>query len=158
MKTLIGYVSQHGCTESCAVLLKERLNGDIDLVNLKKEKTIDLAAYERVLLGGSIHAGNVQGAVKKFCQRHEAALLEKELGLFICCMETDDKANEQFNKAFPASLRTHAKATAILGGQLNFDRMNVIEKTIMKKIAGTDQNTDQLDKTAMETFVTQLTQ
>lgn len=35
MKTLIVYCSNHGTTEKCAKLIKDRLEGYVDLFNLK---------------------------------------------------------------------------------------------------------------------------
>ena len=153
MKTLIGYVSQHGCTETCANLINEKLDETATVVNLKKNKKIDLSEYDRVILGGSIHAGRVQGYLRRFCQQHLNELLSKELALYICCMEKGEKAHAQFDNAFLEQLRKYAKASAILGGQFNFEKMNFIEKAAIRKIAGVDASVDELNRAALDVFV-----
>ena len=153
MKTLIGYVSRHGCAESCANEIYEKLGEEADVVDLKKNKKIDFSEYGRVVLGGSIHAGRVQGYLKKFCQQHLNELLSKELALYLCCMEKSEKAQVQFDNAFSEQLRKHATASALLGGQFNFEKMNFFEKAAIRKIAGVDESVDDLDHAALDAFV-----
>ena len=83
MKTLIAYSTKHGCTEKTSKELKEYLGGDVTLVNLKTEPNPEFDKFDRVIIGGSIHAGQVQKRVKEFCLKNSNELKSKELGLFI---------------------------------------------------------------------------
>jgi len=152
MKTLITYCTTHGCTESVVSEIAEHLGEKVSLCNLKKEEVPTISNFDRVIIGGSIHAGKIQKKVKDFCKNHEEALLQTELGLFICCMEEGEKANEELWEAYPESLLQHAKATACLGGEFNFERMNFLEKMIVKKVAKVENSTSNINHEAIHSF------
>ena len=156
MKTVIIYASKHGCTEMSAEKVKDLLDGDVEVVPVKMARKHDLNSFDRIIIGGSIHAGMLQGAIKKFCQSNLKRLLTKKVGLFLCCMEEGDKAWEQFNNGYPEKLRNHATAKGLFGGAFNFERMNAIEKAIIKKISGTDKSISKVSDDAIKTFVKEM--
>jgi len=53
---------------------------------------------------------------------------------------------------FPEKLSNNALAIDIFGGEYNFDKMNFIEKTIIKKIANTSENQEVLHIEKIEKF------
>jgi menaquinone-dependent protoporphyrinogen oxidase len=156
MKTLIVYATKHGCTEKCAYRLKENLSGEIELANLKNKPKHRIEEYDTVLIGGSIHAGRIQKSVPKFCKTHLGSLLKKKIGLFICCMEKGEKAEEQFGKAFPKELQDHAKAKGCFGGALDFDKMNFIEKAILKKVANIEKSISDISEKSIQKFISEI--
>jgi menaquinone-dependent protoporphyrinogen oxidase len=156
MSTLIAYVTSHGCTEKAAQILEEQLKDDVTIVNLKKNSRPDLSSFDTVIIGGSIHAGQIQRRVKRFCQAFQDTLKQKRLGLFLSCMEEGDNAQKQFDEAFPAELRAHAAASGLFGGEFNFDRMNFIQRAIIKKVAGTSQNVSKIKKDNIHQFAAAL--
>ena len=156
MNTLIIYASQHGCTETCANKLKDMLADQTDLVNIKTSKGTDLASYDTILVGGSIHAGRLQGKIRKFCQKNEALLLTKKLGLFLCHMEQGENAQKQFDNNYPESLRQHASAKGLFGGAFDFEKMKGIEKAIIKKIAKIEKSVSKVSEKAIEDFAAEL--
>jgi menaquinone-dependent protoporphyrinogen oxidase len=156
MKILIVYATKHGCTETCAEKLKVMLPDGADLFNLKLKQNTPLDPYGTVLIGGSIHAGRIQPSVRKFCESNGAALLQKKIGLFLCCMEEGEKAKTQFESVFPAELRDHASAEGLFGGAFNFEKMNWVERAIIKKIAKTDQSVSKIDEGKISRFVSDL--
>lgn len=158
MKTLIAYSTTHGCTAKTAGELKQYLGGDVTLMNLKTDSNQELKTFERVIIGGSIHAGQIQKRVKVFCQNNLEELKSKELGLFICCMEKGDKAQKQLIEAFPEELQSFAKATACFGGEFNFDKMNFFEKMIVKKVAHVSESTSNKDPESIKYFSKRMNQ
>ena len=144
MKFLIAYSTKHGCTEKCADKLKNKLTGEIELLNLKNSSKIDLNDYETIIIGGSIHAGQIQKKVKIFCLDNLNMLKEKKIGLFICCMKEGKEATTEFNEAFPEELIKHASAIGIFGGEFNFKKMNLIERFIVNKIAKIDKSVSKI--------------
>ncbi len=152
MKTLIVYATHHGCTKEISEQMKSYLGGDVSLVNLKKETISSLNDFSRVIIGGSIHAGQIQKRVKAFCQTNLKELQSKELGLFICCMEEGEIAQHQLAGAYPEELIQRAKATACFGGAFDFGRMNFLEKMIVKKVANVKQSTSKVDFEAVRHF------
>ncbi|MDZ7775540.1 MAG: flavodoxin domain-containing protein [Bacteroidales bacterium] len=125
------------------------------IFSLKEHKKINLSDYEQIIVGGSVHAGQVQKKVKKFCTENEAILLKKPLGLFLCGMHIQEADNE-IKAAFPESLRNHAKSVKFLGGEFLFDKMNIFEKTIVKKIAGVKESKSALDESTIKSFSYQM--
>ncbi len=152
MKTLITYCTTHGCTESVVSEIKEHLGENVTLCNLKKDEIPGIGNFDQVIVGGSIHAGKIQKKVKEFCKKYHNELLQKELGLFICCMEEGEKAYDELREAYPETLLQHAKATACLGGEFNFERMNFLEKMIIKKVAKVENSTSNVNHEAIHSF------
>lgn len=152
MKTLIAYCTTHGCTEKTAKELQLHLGNETIICNLKKEQAPALEDFERIIIGGSIHAGNVQKTIKLFCAKNLEALKQKELGLFICCMEEGEVAQNQLMNAFPTELHEIAKASAFFGGEFNFSKMNFFEKFVVRKIAHVEESVSKIDHSAIEHF------
>jgi len=157
MRTLIVYSTTHGCTEKCALTLKDRLAGETETANLKKAKP-DLKAFDTVIIGGSIHAGRVQNRIKQFCSSHSQELKEKKLGLYLCCMEEGEKAQKQFDDAYPQELREHASAAGLFGGAFDFEKMNPIERAIIKKIAKIDKSINRVSEEKVHAFAEKMKQ
>jgi menaquinone-dependent protoporphyrinogen oxidase len=156
MKTAIIFRSKHGTTESVSHTMAQKLSTDeVTLIDLKRHPKPNLKEFERVILGGSIHAGAVQKQVKNFCKEHLDDLQQKELGLFICCMDRELQEKE-FENAFPEALKKHAKATGIMGGEFIFERMNFLERWIVKKISKKDRSVSEIDHEAIDAFVSRL--
>lgn len=152
MKTIITFCTNHGCTEKVAAQIAEFLGSEITLHNLKSKNHPNFHEFDRIIIGGSIHAGQIQKKVKEFYTRNMDLLLDKELGIFICCMEEGEKAKEEMQVVFPEKLLKHAKATACLGGEFNFEKMNFLEKMIVKKVAKVEQSTSNIDHEAIKFF------
>ncbi|MFC1538496.1 flavodoxin domain-containing protein [Candidatus Latescibacterota bacterium] len=156
MNTLILFASRHGCAETCAHKLKEELSERTDILNVKKQSQINLSQYDTVIIGGSIHAGKIQKSIRKFCQKNLSILKSKKIGLYICCMEEGEKATQQFNDAFPTELTEHATATGLFGGAFSFEKMNFIERYIIKKIAKIDKNITKISEEKISNFADQM--
>lgn len=156
MKTAIVYVSNHGTTEKVALLLKQELSGiSPTLINLRKEKVVDPSQYDCFIIGGSIHAGFIQKRIRKFCEDNMVVLLQKRLGLFICCMN-EPEAQAEFDRAFPELLRSHAISKKIVGGEFLVEKMNFFERLIIKKISGVTETVSKLNEQALHELVREI--
>jgi len=156
MPTLLVYTSRHGCAEKCANKISDLMDADIQVVNIKESSKFKLSDFDTIILGGSIHAGQVQKKVKKYCHEHLNELKSKRLGLFLCCMEEGEKAEQQFNNAFPDELIQHAAAKGLFGGEFDFEKMNFIERAITRKVAKIEKSISKIDEAAIEKFVIDL--
>ncbi|MCK4537358.1 MAG: flavodoxin domain-containing protein [Candidatus Krumholzibacteria bacterium] len=157
MKVIIIYMTRHGCAEKAAKMLKDRLGEGAETVNLKKSGPIQLENYDTVIIGGSIHVGQMQRKVKKFCEKNREILGRKNLGLYLCCMEEGEKAREQFDAAFDTDLRSHATAQGLFGGEFDFSRMNFLEKKVIKKVADITESVSKIDESKIVRFVESIT-
>ena len=156
MGTAILYMSRHGSAEKSAKLLRDKVDGQVTLVNLKHDKIPNLDQFDTIIVGASIHAGRIQQKVKNFCSRNMNSLLEKRLGLFLCCMKTGEEAQRQFLKAFPDQLRQHAEVKGIFGGEFIFEKMNFIERMIVKKVAKVSKSISRLNQDVIDHFASNL--
>lgn len=153
MKTAIVYLSSHGTTKNIAKIIAEKLEGQVDLINLKDQSKLDISAFDQIIIGASIHVGTIHKKSKKFCENNHKLLLKKKLGIFVCCAEKNEKAQEQFNNSFAKDLRNHSSSIGLLGFEFNFPKMNFIEKIIIKKMIGSEENVSQIDYLAIDRFI-----
>lgn len=150
MNILIAYASKHGSSEKAALMLKEKLTGTVDLHNFKKGIP-NIHNFDAIIIGGSIHMGEIQKNVKTFFQKNSDLLEKKHLGLFLCCMDKE-RAQLQFEKAFPEELREQAIVNSLFGGEFNFEKMNWFERKIIKKISGVSKTVSEIDIAAIDRF------
>lgn len=155
MKTAIIFATSHGTTEKVAQQIQSELGNNAQLINLKGSKAVDLSQFEQVIIGGSIHAGMMQGKVRDFCKKNLVDLLQKRVALFMCGMNEPDFETE-FNNAFPELLRKHAITSKCIGGEFLFERMNFVERFIVNKISGVSQNVSKIDELKIMELVSDL--
>ncbi|MFA7401601.1 MAG: flavodoxin [Bacteroidales bacterium] len=155
MKTAIIFSSKHGTTEKVAGILAENLGKEnISLINLKKDKNPDLNAYDSVILGTAIYAGNPIKNIKSFALKNESNLKNKKVGLFICGMDPGkEKQEEQMKASFPDSLMQQAKTKHYLGGEFIFEDMNFFERFIIKKISKAEKSISLIHHENIKKFV-----
>lgn len=144
MKTLIAYGTRHGCTEKCSKLVSAKIDGKVDLCDLKAVKSIDLSQYNKVIIGGSIYMGKIQKEVSEFCLKNLDILKDKKVGLFICCMREGDFAETQLKDSFPKDLIDNAIAKENLGGEFIFKKMSFMERLIVKKVSKIYEDTSNI--------------
>ncbi len=152
MKTVIIYASKHGCTEKCSNLLKDKLHGEVKIVDIKKESMPEIILFDNIIIGGSIYMGRIQKEVNALCLKNISALKKKKLGFFICCMSENEIAEKQIHTSFPEELLTDAIATQYFGGEFIFKKMNVLERFIIKKISKTNKDTSTLSQENINKF------
>lgn len=156
MSTAILFASNYGTTEKVVQRLTTMIAQEATVINLAHQKSPDITEYETIIIAGSIRAGKIQRVVRKFCQKQLPLLCTKRIGLLLCCMETGDKAWQQFANAYPQALRDKAIAKALCGGEFRFERMNWLERKIITKISGVSTNVSTLDDQALVEFVGKL--
>lgn len=152
MKTLIAYASKYGTTEKCAFLLKDKIDGDVDVINIKNEKP-QLSEYDAIIVGGPIYIGKLNKTVEAFCINNLPAMIDIKKGFFLCHMEFEKSMEELVAKYYPKKLVDTAVATSGFGGAFYVSKMNFINKAMIKQAAGImeDQEKilyDEIDKFA----------
>jgi len=155
MKTAILFSSSHGTTEKVSELLRQQLNGEVDVIDLKKCSNPSLQGYHSVILGGAIYAGSVKSKLKQFIKQNQTQLVTKKVGLFLCCMYEGDKAAMQFETAYPEELRNRSVANGLLGGEFIMTNLNFIERKLIKMIDGVTSDVSTIDAHAIQMFADQ---
>lgn len=144
MKTLIVYGTKYGTAEKCSNILKDKLQGEYKVINIKRDKITDLETFDNIVIGGSIYAGNIQKEVKDFCSSNLDTLKNKKIGLFICCMN-EDNPETQINAAFPQELLDQAIIKESFGGEFKFQKMNFFERLIIKMVSKGKKDASPMD-------------
>ncbi len=152
MKSLIIYESLHGSTEKCAKLLGGMIKTDTQIVRLQENEDIQIDSYDTVIIGGSIHHGVIQTRIENFLRKHHDKLLGKKLGLYLCCMEVGQTAQDQFANAYPADLREKALAKGLFGGEFNLRRMSFFEKKLTRKLIGVKSSVSKINQEEIRLF------
>ncbi|MGI8387004.1 flavodoxin domain-containing protein [Robertmurraya sp. P23] len=156
MSILIIYTTKHGTVEKSVNLLREKFS-DVDVVNVLKDKVPGLSDYSTVVIGGSIYMGRVQKELTSFMETHLETLLSKKVGLFLCAGHPDQSVIEvEFNQAFPQNLIDHAVAKEVFGYELDFAKMNMLERFIIKKVHKVKESQFNLDETKITHFANKL--
>jgi menaquinone-dependent protoporphyrinogen oxidase len=156
MRTAIVYASKHGTTEKVANQIKSQLNGgEVILFNIEKAGKLEFRAFDRILIGSSVYRGLIQPSVRKFVERNMVELLQKEVGIFVCCMFFE-KADQQIRKSFPEVLCNHAKSIQHVGGEFLFEKMNFVERFLVEKITGKKNTVYNLDNEKIKKFITEI--
>jgi len=143
MKTLIVYASKYGTTEKCAHLLKEKIDGDVDVVNLKNDKP-KLSDYDAIIIGGPVYIGKLNKTVEAFCTNNLPTLVDMKKGFFICHMEMDQPMKELIEKYYPKKLVDTAAVTGGFGGAFYVSKMNFMYKWMIKKSAGIEEDQEKI--------------
>lgn len=154
MKTLIVYASKTGTTKKAAGLLAEKVGADLfDL----SDGTPDPAAYDTVVVGGSIRVGALHKSAKSFLTDHLDALKAKRYALFVCCCSPPD--DELFQNAFGDDALADAVVVASFGGEMDIEKQKGADKLIVKMIQKTEMGKNMrigLDQAAIEKFAVAL--
>ncbi|WP_320053341.1 flavodoxin domain-containing protein [uncultured Acetobacteroides sp.] len=151
-KVAIVYATKHGTTEKVAQHIATLLGGDVTLISLEETRMPDLAAFDCIVIGGSIYAGKIRGKVATFCARNLSILLQKRVALYVCGMNYKEY-DAELRSAFLDQLRKHAAWSGVVGGEFYIDRMNFFERFLIRKISGVTASVSKLDYEKIEELV-----
>jgi menaquinone-dependent protoporphyrinogen oxidase len=151
MKTLIIYGTKHGSAEKCSKLVRDKLQGEVVIVNIKKDSVPDLNLFDNIIIGGSIYMGQIQKEIKNLCLNNINVLKDKKVGLFVCGMNEKEVDTQLYN-AFPKELINNSAAKEHFGGEFIFKNMNFFERFIVKKISKIDKDVSKLSEENINKF------
>lgn len=125
----------------------------LDIKNFNTEFIPDFKAVSRFVLGVPLYAGKPLKSMRKFCDSFTFKLETKPLFLFACGSEiSPEKQQAELDAAFPERLRKAAKEAAFLGGAFHWDKMNFMERFIIKRITGRTGDMDMIRHKAIKKF------
>jgi menaquinone-dependent protoporphyrinogen oxidase len=141
VQVLVAYATKHGATAEIAerigqVLREAGLGTDV----LPADRVGDLTPYEAVVLGSGVYIGRWRKEAVKFLQANEHVLADREVWLFSSGPTGEGDPVElaqgwRFPKALqPIADRIQPRDMAVFHGALNAEKLNVIEKWMIKKV------------------------
>ncbi|WP_026478467.1 flavodoxin domain-containing protein [Alkaliphilus transvaalensis] len=146
MKVVLLYASKYGATEKAAKLMAEQLKGEVKLINLKEEIPSTIEEFDTVLLASSIYAGRMQGEISKFTTTYKDQIMNKNIGVFVCCKEENpEKITEYLKLNLPEEMIKKAFIKEYLGHEVKFDKMNFFERFLLKRILKVKESYSQIN-------------
>jgi menaquinone-dependent protoporphyrinogen oxidase len=152
MSVLIAYRTRYGTTGKCAGLLRDRLSAETHITDLKREREPDIGPHDTVIVGGSIYGGTIQQELIAFCENHREALLERKVGLYLCCLYQGEKARQQIHATYPSWLVAHAAVMSSFGGEIEIAQLSLLDRLVVRNLFGYKHDISLLDTDEVERF------
>lgn len=152
MSVLIVYRTRYGTTGKCAGLLRDRLSSPTHVADLKREREPDIDPHDTVIIGGSIYGGTIQQDLLSFCENHREALLERRVGLYLCCLYQGEKARQQIHATYPSWLVAHAVLMSSFGGEIELAQLSLIDRLVVRNLFGYKHDISLLDTGEVDRF------
>jgi menaquinone-dependent protoporphyrinogen oxidase len=140
-KTLIAYQTKSGVTEESArkiaEILRSKYNLEVDLVDLKEQKTPDLTQYKNVIIGGGVRMGKVYGKALKFLEND---LSGKNIAFYVSSTWAGtpgsyDNAKAKFvEKTLAKYPKINPVSTEAFGGRIRYFRKTMVDNTDLAKV------------------------
>jgi menaquinone-dependent protoporphyrinogen oxidase len=158
MKALILFATRYGTTQRCAELLGASLRNmghEIDIIDLKKIRSIELGPYDAVAVGGSFLMFRMNPLVKRFIDKNLAKLLKMKTGIFMC--GADEDWEKEIKKGFPEKLLEKASAKGYFGYEMLWEKMSPMFRAMMQKGLGTKERVSRINRQNIEKFAKDMT-
>lgn len=130
MNAIILYASKYGSTKTLAERMGKEMGCDV--CDIKSYKgAID--AYDMVVFGANVYAGMLAKECKAFIKENQNVLVDKKTAMFLCGLQKDTQEKvirENLGEDFYKQLIS----ADTLGGTLDFQKMNFMERQIIKAI------------------------
>ncbi|RBW42832.1 menaquinone-dependent protoporphyrinogen IX dehydrogenase [Psychromonas sp. B3M02] len=156
INTLIIYSSVDGQTLKIIERIKQSIEGDVTVVNIDDNPTIDFTLYNKVLVGASIRYGNFRKNMINFVNQHQQQLEGLQNAFFVVCLTArkPEKAvpeNNAYMKKFEQLSRWQPQHKAVFAGALLYSRYNwwqtLLIQLIMKMTGGSTDKTQDMELT-----------
>jgi len=158
-KTLVLYSSVDGQTLKIINRIKQPLTGEVIVLNIDDNPSIDFALYQKVLIGASIRYGNFRPNIIKFVNQHKTQLDTVCNAFFVVCLTArkPEKAvpeNNAYMKKFDQLSQWQPQLKGVFAGALLYSRYNwwqtLLIQLIMKMTGGSTDKTQDLELTDWE--------
>ena len=147
MRTIIVYGSQYGTAKRYAEALAGRTDSEVR----SYEESMDLDAYDNIVLIGALYAGGVLGLKKTLSGIHD--LKNKKIIIAtVGLADTNDRENTEtirnsLKKQLSENIFIHARIFHLRGG-IDYSRLNLKHRTMMALLYGKAKGLPEEKKTA----------
>ena len=131
MKVLIIYSTRGGVSRQCAQMLKQRIDGSMEVSVFDiKDTPPSPEGYDVAVIGGSIRMCRLNKKLRAYLKAYANELNKINTALFMCCGITedfDDYVKLNIPRSINANLGIHC-----FGGELKPDKLKGIDKLIIR--------------------------
>ena len=141
-KTLIIFSSTDGHTQKICSRLQQEIGShehDVTIVSIDNTKTIDLHAFDKIVIGASIRYGKHSKSVYEFIKGNQALLKNKSNAFFSVNLvaRKAEKCNPETNpylQKFLKEISWQPNEMAIFAGKVEYQKYNFIDRNMIRFI------------------------
>jgi len=162
MRLVILYATKYGSTQLAAEAIARGCEDaglapeDIRLQNLRSSS--ELPEADAIVIGAPIYGGSIPRRVSRFMESNLDALLRRRVGLYLSCLYEGGRAERQLADNFPARLVAHSFGRYYVGGKVEVSRLRWLDRLIMKRVAGIEEDVDRTKPEEIRRLVDDLVQ
>ena len=141
VKVLVAYASKYGSTKEIAEKIGESIKGEgLDVDVLSAEKVKDINGYQGVVIGSASYIGMWRKEANNFVKKYEQPLARMPVWIFSSGpAEKGDPVQLMKGWLYPTALKPvieniKPKDITVFHGNINVDKMNFIEKQMIKMV------------------------
>ncbi|MFA4929801.1 MAG: flavodoxin domain-containing protein [Patulibacter sp.] len=169
-RVLVLYASNYGQTRKVALRIADRLReapADVEVSAIGESP--DATAYDLVVVGGSIHAGNHQRALERWMRSHAGALNARPTAVFSVSLSATDEDGDgrvtatKYLTELLSRTGVETDRTAVIAGALAYRDYNPLIRWMMRRLArrkglpdDTSHNVELTDWDAVDRFGAEL--
>jgi menaquinone-dependent protoporphyrinogen IX oxidase len=136
-KTLIAYVSKGGVTEEAASVianvLQEKYGFNVDVINLRKNSSPDIAQYSNVIVGCGVRMQKVYKEALNFLEKND--FTNRRVAIFLSSLEPKEEAESKYVKRILEKYpNVKPVATNVFGGRMKILGRTSVDKRDMEKV------------------------
>ncbi|MBB6622094.1 flavodoxin domain-containing protein [Clostridium gasigenes] len=151
MKITIVYGTNYGTSEKVANILKDKLKGQVTLVNIKTSPNVDLSKIDKLIIGGSIKIGQIPKELKRWINNNLSEIIAKKPYLYMCAGEEDEeKLKAIWKMNYPKKILESAVCKTFVGGEMDITKLNFFMKTLLKIVKGKLESSSNLKDDSIE--------
>jgi menaquinone-dependent protoporphyrinogen oxidase len=141
-KILIIYVSADGQTRKICHKLQEVIEHQghqVKMVSIQNEPQVDLASFDKIVIGASIRYGKHSPLIIEFIKRNELVLTEKSNAFFsvnVTARKPDKNKPETnpYMQKFLKQISWHPKKMAVFAGKIDYPRYSFFDRLAIRLI------------------------
>lgn len=152
VKTLVLYSSIEGQTLKIINHITSSIEGDVTLIDMDLDPSIDFTLFDKVLIGASVRYGNIRKNVIEFINKNKDQIDALPNAFFLVCLtarkpEKSEPDNNAYMLKFDKLSEWQPRLKGVFAGALLYSRYNwwqtLLIQLIMKMTGGsTDKSKD----------------
>lgn len=157
MDTVIVYGTNFGTSLKVAQILGDQIAGAVELVDIKSINNIDLDTVDKLIIGCGIKFGKIPSEVKHWLEDNEDKILTKEIFIYMCAGEKDEKKIEELFKInFQAQILNKSRFTTCVGGEVDLNKVGFLMRVIFSIVKRINPSIDSLNLEKISNLATKI--